>query len=134
MVRFASALAGGGSPLTLRPRSSRRDRRGLPGVTREWNAPLKPGAPPPPAMVTEYEEWKVYEKCRSLLLAGLPLPPDLEPPAPKLLAPPPAAAVPQSPVRCGLLRKDGKPQSRASFLAALRAAAAIDWGDNLVDS
>jgi len=84
-------------------------------------------------MVAEYEEWKTYEKRRALLLAGLPLPAALEPPAPKLLAPPPAAAVPQAPLRCGLLRKDGKPQSRAQFLQQLKRAAAIDWGDDLVE-
>jgi hypothetical protein len=74
-----------------------RDKRGLPGVTRDWNAPVKPGAPlmrrnergmradaavcagapTPKDMLLEFQAWRTDVEKERCLKAGLPLPPAL---------------------------------------------------------
>ncbi len=131
MVRRARASRGGqrSRPLT---RHNARDKRGLPGVTRDWNAPAKAGAPLPKESLLEFQAWKESVRTHALLKAGLPLPP---PEAPLALlgapatadAPPPAAVpTPAPPKRC-TLRTAGV--TRQQFLASLDAACQIDWGD-----
>ncbi len=106
----------------------------------------------PKESLLEFQAWKASERKQQLLLAGLPLPPELLLDAPegplRLEAAPaggadaatggaaagaeapsaPAAAPAQKPRRRCALRMAGV--TRAEFLAQLDAACAIDWGES----
>jgi hypothetical protein len=129
-----------------------RDKRGRPGVTRDWNAPVKPGAccssaqrseraltrgrhagaPTPKEMLLEYQEWKASVERERCLHNGLPLPPALGAggAAPKQLEAAPAEAATPQPAPPAALppprKKAVKPITWAHALTKQQLLALLD--------